>query len=175
MVTYVAVWPILIPIAFLIGFYGFFYMLYEYFKIARFDPTIFEKGKVVFRLEEPFLTLPTHPLDVVQTENSRFKFVSDRACLFGFRGAVRVRTICSLKGKIEFQNGMAYVSGRLLHGETIFFVAQVAAWTLGGLLMSSIPFILAVWGLAILIFFPSLWLGKQRLIKAYNQIKEYLI
>ncbi len=172
-----------------IGVLSWFFILFESIAVHRFAYLPFGFGKLVY-LESEAIPLPAesiHMQQVIKTENGKFKFVSQKECLFfqkikwwGFR----LHTPFPLKGKIRWRNGIAEIEGRIPLGTSVFLGAWVIGWTAGALMLlgsdsaaffiSALGVFIAGWVFAGGMYFLCVPYEIRRAKRIVTELKEYL-
>lgn len=178
---------IICGLAWLVASCSWFYGIYETIATFRMMVNPYNVGKKVIDFTEAFnCNRDRIKVNIViETENGKFKFISENVCLFRRKlklFTLRFHTPFSLKGRLELQDGAVHIEGRLPLAPTIFFVALLIGWTSGGIgfaeqqkdFGASAVFVLMGWIFLGLIYYISVPLEKKRLLLLYEEIKFYL-
>jgi hypothetical protein len=172
-----------------IGVLSWFFAIFEFVAVSRFAHFPFRFGKLVY-FESEAIPLPAESIDmqkVIKTENGKFKFVTQKECLFfqklklwGFR----LYTPFPLKGKIRWRNGSAEIEGRIPLGTSLFLGAWVIGWTAGAAMLlnsGSAAFFISAPGVFIVgwvfaggVYFLSIPYEIRRAKSMVTELKEYL-
>lgn len=182
-----SVLTIIFGLAWLVAACSWFYGIYETIATFRMMVNPYNVGKKVIDFTEAFnCNMDSIKVNtVIETENGKFKFISENVCLFRNKIKLftfRFHTPFPLKGRLELQDGAVHIKGRLPLAPTIFFVAWLIGWTSGGIgfaaqqkdFGSSAVFVLMGWLFLALIYYIFIPLEKKRLLLIYEEIKFYL-
>jgi len=148
---------------------------------------VFYIGKKVVDFEERVSLITDNVITsrIFETDSGKFKFVDSQKCVFREKiqlFSFRIHTPFSLKGCVEFKNGTAKIEGRLPVGATLFFCMWLVRWATGCIgasiqgegSMLSLLMLLFGWGVAALMYFPSVALERKRLLVVYDEMKQHL-
>jgi hypothetical protein len=108
--------------------------------VQFFNEWVFRLGPVVLR-ETRVLPPPSSRTllgEVFRTAGGRFKLVAPNICLFRRKSPFfgYIRTPFPIKGSVRWRGDLAEVEGRIPLFPTLFFVAWLAGWTVGMVLVA---------------------------------------
>ena len=154
---------------------SWFYGIYEMIAFYRLKESSYLIGKKVLEFKErlDYMKENIRLNDIVKTQKCKYKFFELDKCIFREKWRAshifRLNSPFPLKGTIEFNDGKANVKGRVPLGPSTFFLAWVACWTSGGIIMcvkgydlkSSLLFMAIGWIAYYIIYVTSLPLEKN--------------
>jgi hypothetical protein len=167
--------------AWLVAMASLLYSLYEFFAMNRLAPSVFRQGITVLNECD---TISIDPAKVaagqIQTGGSgKFRFISTKECLFCPRYRFFTwRTPFPIKGRIQWENGIAKIEGRIPVSTTIFLAAWFVGWVAAGLAYVSADIISGLapavlgGGIAAVLFLLSIPLELRRARAIVHDIKE---
>lgn len=122
-----------------VGIVSWFFSIFEFLNVLQLQDWAFGLGPVATGRE----TRSDCPVRLsvaclAETEHVKYRVLEGNRCVFRRKHRffeLRWNTPFEIKGIISWENGALTVRGRYFLGVTLFFVAWLAGWTVGGLMV----------------------------------------